>query len=122
MFKNQKGKRLYFIIAGLICGFLNGFFGAGGGSVAVPLLKKAGIDEKKAHATSVAVILAVTLVSAGFYLYRGDVTFSDSLSYSITGVFGAVLGSFLLKKLSGKWLSRIFGALVMAASVRMFFR
>ena len=122
MFKNQKGKRLYFIIAGVICGFLNGFFGAGGGSVAVPLLKKAGVDEKKAHATSVAVILAATLVSAGFYLYRGNVTFSDSFSYSITGVFGAILGSFLLKKLSNKWISRIFGALVMAASVRMFFR
>lgn len=90
--------------------------------MAVPMLRKSGLDEKEAHATSVAVILAVTAVSAVFYLVRGSVRLSDALGYMYTGVFGAALGASLLKKISGKWLRRIFGAFIMFTSVRMFLR
>ncbi len=118
----MKSKKLYCLFTGALCGFLNGFFGAGGGTVAVPLLRKAGLSEQESHATSVAVILAVTLVSAGFYLWRGNVTFSDSLGFLYTGVIGAAVGAKLLKKISGAWLRRIFGVLIVVASVRMLLR
>ncbi|MBQ8337989.1 MAG: sulfite exporter TauE/SafE family protein [Oscillospiraceae bacterium] len=118
----NKRKKLFLLITGALCGFLNGFFGAGGGTVAVPMLRKSGLGEKEAHATSVAVILAVTAVSAAFYLIRGSVAISDTLGYIYTGVFGAAIGAYVLKKISVVWLKRIFGALIMAASVRMFLR
>ena len=86
------------------------------------MLRRAGLDEKKSHATCVAVILAVTAVSAAFYLIRGNVQVSDALGYVYTGVFGAALGAYILKRISVVWLKRIFGALIMAASVRMFLR
>ena len=120
--QNPKSRRLFCLLTGALCGFLNGFFGAGGGTVDVPMLRKSGLDEKEAHATSVAVILAVTAVSAMFYLVRGSVRLSDALGYMYTGVFGAALGASLLKKISGKWLRRIFGAFIMFTSVRMFLR
>ena len=120
--KQIKNKKLFLIFTGTLCGFLNGFFGAGGGTVAVPMLRSSGLDEKEAHATSVAVILAVTAVSSAFYLIKGSVKVSDALGYIYTGIFGAALGALILKKISVVWLKRIFGALIMAASVRMFLR
>ena len=93
----MKSKKMFCIFAGALCGFLNGFFGAGGGTVAVPMLRRAGLSEKEAHATSVAVILAVTLVSAAFYIARGDANIKDSLGFAAFGIFGAVLGAYLLK-------------------------
>ena len=118
----KKSKKLLTVAAGIFCGFLNGFFGAGGGTVAVPFLKKLGLSDHEAHATSVAVILPVTLVSAVFYIVRGDALISDSLQFVYAGVVGAVVGAMVMRKISGVWLKRIFGALVVFASVRMFLR
>lgn len=115
----MKSKKLYCLLSGAFCGFLNGFFGAGGGTVAVPMLRRAGLSEKEAHATSIAVILAVTLVSAAFYLWRGDVRISDSYGFIGAGLLGAAVGAGLLKKLSGPLLRRIFGIIIVIASVRM---
>lgn len=118
----MKSKKLYCLFAGALCGFLNGFFGAGGGTVAVPMLRRAGLDEKEAHATSVAVILSITVVSAALYLWRGDVKLSDSFGFIYTGIIGAAVGARLLKKLSGPWLRRIFGIIIVIASGRMLLR
>lgn len=118
----KKKNRLFCLLAGAVCGFLNGFFGAGGGTVAVPLLRRVGLSEQEAHATSVAVIFAVTAVSAVFYLVRGSVHFSDCLAFLLPGLLGAVVGAALLKRVSGPWLQRVFGALIAVAAVRMLLR
>lgn len=52
-------------------GLVNGLFGAGGGLICVPLLIKSGMPRKQAHANAVAIILAVSTVSAGSYLLAG---------------------------------------------------
>ena len=49
---------------GVAVGLVNGVFGAGGGMLAVPLLKKSGLDQKQSHANAVAVILPITVISA----------------------------------------------------------
>ena len=47
-----------YALAGALAGLANGFFGGGGGSVLVPLLTRmCGLDQRRAFATSVAVIL-----------------------------------------------------------------
>ena len=122
MKSETKKRKLFLILTGTLCGFLNGFFGAGGGTVAVPMLRRAGLNEKESHATSVAVILAVTAVSAAFYLIKGYVRVPDALGYVYTGVFGAALGAYIFKRMSAVWLKRIFGALIIVASVRMFLK
>lgn len=107
---------------GLLVGVVNGLFGAGGGMLAVPILKKIGLSQKEAHANAIAVIVPVTLVSASLYLLRGSVEFKDALSYVPTGVIGALLGTFCLKKISPLWLKRIFGVFMVYAGVRLFLR
>ena len=107
---------------GLLVGVVNGLFGAGGGMLAVPILKKIGLSQKEAHANAIAVIVPVTLVSASLYLLRGSVEFKDALYYVPTGVIGALLGTFCLKKISPLWLKRIFGVFMVYAGVRLFLR
>lgn len=106
---------------GTLCGFLNGFFGSGGGVVAVPILEKEGCSPNEAHATSVAVIFLLSMVTALFYGFSGGLDFDGAWKYIPWGVAGAVTGSIFLKKIKARWLKRLFGGVVTAAAVRMLF-
>lgn len=117
--KTKVKKNLLYSGLGIVIGLINGILGAGGGMVAVPLLKKAGLSQKTSHANAIAVILPITIMSAGIYLYKGNVTFSEAAVYMPTGLLGAIIGTYLLKKISPKWLKRIFGVLMVYAGIRL---
>lgn len=104
---------------GTLCGFLNGFFGSGGGVLAVPILEKEGCKTNEAHATSVALIFALSVVTALFYGFSGNLDFAGAWKYIPYGVAGALCGAFFLKKIKSIWLKRIFGGVITAAAVRM---
>ncbi len=104
---------------GVVIGLVNGVLGAGGGVIAVPLLKKAGLSQKQCHTNAIAVILPIAIVSSSIYLYKGNVTIPQAGIYMPTGLLGAVLGTFLLKKISPTWLKRIFGGLMIYAGIRL---
>lgn len=106
---------------GTLCGFLNGFFGSGGGVIAVPILEKEGSDPNEAHATSVALIFMLSLVTALFYGFTGNLDFKEAWRFVPWGVIGAVSGAIFLKKIKAEWLKRIFGGIVTVAAVRMLF-
>ena len=71
----EKKKKWYYVFLGLTAGILNGLFGAGGGVAVVPMLEKAGIEPKKAHATSISIILPLSLLSGIFYLLKSSALF-----------------------------------------------
>ena len=106
-------------VIGTAIGFVNGILGAGGGMLAVPLLKKTGFSQKESHTNAIAIILPITIVSAAIYLFKDFVEIKDSFIYIPTGLLGAVLGTYILKKISPKWLKRIFGILMVYAGVRL---
>ena len=106
-------------VQGIAVGLVNGVFGAGGGMLAVPLLKKSGLDLKSSHANAVAEILPITVISAILYIVKGKVALSDSFTYIPTGLIGAVIATFALKKISNKWLRRIFGGFMIYAGIRL---
>ncbi len=106
-------------IFGILIGIINGVLGAGGGMLAVPLLKKLGFSQKESHTNAIAVILPITVISAILYIIKGNVTLSDSLIYIPTGLLGAILGTYLLKKISPTFLKRVFGALMIYAGIRL---
>lgn len=106
---------------GALCGFLNGFFGSGGGVIAVPVLEKEGSDPNTAHATSVALIFMLSLVTALFYGFSGNLDFGEALRFVPWGVLGAAAGSIFLKKIKADMLKRIFGGIVTIAAIRMLF-
>lgn len=112
-------KNLTTAASGLLIGGINGLLGAGGGMIAVPMLKKAGLEQKEAHANAVAVILPISVLSAVLYIIKGYVGIPDALPYVPTGIVGSVLGTMILKKISPVWLKRIFGAFMVYAGVRL---
>ena len=120
--KNNLKQWLLDAIFGSIIGFINGFLGGGGGMVAVPLLEKIKkLDNKKAHATAIAVIFPLSLASAIIYSVNLEINWITVLILSASVTVGGILGSLLLKKLSGKTIRIIFAFLMLGAGVYMFF-
>ena len=75
----MKNKKLFYTLGGIAIGFVNGLLGAGGGMLAVPFLKKCGLSQRQAHQNAIAIILPITAVSVGIYLYCDYVNLSESL-------------------------------------------
>ncbi len=107
------------VLGGIAIGFINGLLGAGGGMIAVPVLKKLGFSQKDAQANAIAVILPISLISAALYLLQGNVKIGDAVIYIPGGIIGTAVGTFLLSKLSSSWLKRIFGGFMVFAGVRL---
>ena len=104
---------------GGISGVLNGLFGSGGGMVAVPMLKKSGLSTKEAHATSLAMMFALSVLSTALYLNSGRLVFSDAMKFIPFGIIGSITGSLLFKKIPASLLRKIFAGFVIFAAVRM---
>lgn len=103
---------------GAITGFMNGLLGAGGGMVAVPVLKKQ-MELKEAHATSIAIILPMSIASAISYVLNGSVKVSDAVPYLWGGFLGALLGIYLLKKVKPRFIKKLFSIVMLWAGFRM---
>ena len=108
------------LLWGIPIGFINGFFASGGGIIAVLILQRFfSLEEKKAHATSIIIILPLTLAGVLIYSMAG---FSD-MPVIIKAAAGAALGAFvgakLLSRLSGRFIRIGFGVVMIAASVKM---
>jgi hypothetical protein len=113
----NKGKQ---IAIGLITGFANGLFGSGGGTIVVPSMERfLGVEEHKAHATAISIILPLSLLSLAIYCWKTDVQWSIALWASTGGIAGGIVGAKLLSKISGLWLHRIFGLFMITAALRM---
>lgn len=117
--KNKTKENFCIAVIGTTIGFINGILGAGGGMLAVPLLKKIGFETKQSHTNAIAIILPITLISSVIYLIKDFVTVKEVLPYIPTGLLGALLGTYLFKKISAKWLKRLFGALMVYAGIRL---
>ena len=107
------------VFVGISIGVINGLFGAGGGMIAVPLLKRSGLDQNSAHRNAIAVILPLTVLSAFLYLSKGFVNIKDSLVFMPTGLIGAFIGSRILSKISPKILKGIFGGFMIYAGINL---
>lgn len=68
-----------YAVTGALSGAANGFFGAGGGLFLVPLLISwCGMEQKRAFATSVAVIFPLCAVSAVIYRLKGGLPIAQA--------------------------------------------
>ena len=120
MTENNK-KNYKQILCGACVGAANSLFGGGGGMLAVPLLKKTGLDEKRAHATAILVILPVSLLSFILYTARGYYDASVLVPTALGVTAGGFLGAKLLGKLPIKTVNLLFAALQCVAGVFLFF-
>lgn len=117
---NKKKRAFFDIIWGGIIGFVNGFLGSGGGMLVVPVLEKLKkYSEKEAHATAIAVILPLSVVSAVVYSFNFNLDFVTIGVLSASVTVGGIIGCFCLKKFSGKVIRFIFALLMLAAGVML---
>ena len=85
------------------------------------ILEKESSEPNEAHATSVALIFMLSLVTALFYGFAGNLDYKAAWRFVPWGVLGAISGAIFLKKIKSEWLKRIFGGIVTVAAVRMLF-
>lgn len=112
----QNGK---YSIIGALAGAANGLFGSGGGLFLVPLLTVwAGLPQKKAFATSVAVILPLSVVSVVIYAWRGQLPLREAVPYLLGGILGGWVSGKLFQRVSLLWLRRVFGLFLLYGGVR----
>ena len=116
-----KKEKFTSIICGTAVGAANSLFGGGGGMIAVPLLQKTGLEEKRAHATAILVILPISLLSFLIYAFRGFCNFQVLIPTAIGVFFGGALGAKLLNKLPAKTVNVTFAFLQLFAGVFLFF-
>ena len=109
-------------LAGLGAGMDKGYFGGGGGMVLVPLLSRwCGLEQRKAFATSVAIILPLCALSSIIYFFRGGLDFTVALPYLAGGLIGGFVGGKIFQKLNVVWLRRLFALLLLYGGVKALF-
>lgn len=115
-----KKSLLILSIIGLSTGFVNGLFGSGGGTIAVPaMVFLLGLKEQVAHATAIAIILPLSIISSIIYFKNSFVDWNLTLIVSLGGMIGAYIGAKILNKFSERSLRKIFGISMIAAAIRM---
>ena len=113
-------QKLKSAVLGAAAGVVNGLLGSGGGTILVPFMQKSlKIEQHKSHATTVAVVAPLCLVSALFYVGAQTVDWGVLAAVSAGGILGGYLGAKLLNRISGRWLHILFGGLMIASAVRM---
>ena len=84
---------------GLVVGFLSGMFGVGGGFLMTPMLILMGIPPAVAVASEANHILAASVSGFLAHMRRANVDFLMGFILLLGGVFGSIIGVFLLKYL-----------------------
>jgi len=107
-------------LIGMIIGFINGFWGGGGGMLCVPTLTNiVGLKEKKAHATAILVMLPLCIVSFVVYIIMGSVDGMTTLKVTIGFLTGGVIGAILLKNIRNVILNIVFAVVIIASGIKI---
>ena len=107
------------MLYGALIGLLNGFFGSGGGILAVTLLQKQGLPSRQAHATSIAIILPLSLVSLAVYYLNGNLELLQGLPFFLPALLGSACGAWGLQKIPVPLLKLLFSLLILYSALRL---
>ncbi len=108
-------------IIGAITGLINGLFGMGGGIVTLYSLQKKLEDKTKANATTLFVILPLSIVTLFMYGNERVIDINLSIKVAIGAVVGAFIGAKLLPKVKYKFLVWTYAGLMIVSGVMMIF-
>lgn len=108
--------------SGLLIGLLNGFFGSGGGILAVALLEKRGLSTRQSHATSLALILPLSVVSLIVYGLHGNLQIGQALPFVLPALLGSVCGAWCLQKIPATMLKLLFSLTILYSAIRILTR
>ena len=105
-------------LIGLVAGVFSTLFGVGGGIVVVPLLVAlAAFPTHTAAATSLGAILVTATAGVVLYAVRGEVRPGYAALVGIPAVAGALVGTHVQQRLSGRALTLAFAGLLAVIGV-----
>lgn len=108
------------VLIGLVAGAFSALFGVGGGIVVVPLLLLLErYSERPAMATSLVAIAFIALVGTATYAAHGQVKPGAAALVGLPGAAGAVAGAALQQRISSRWLSLAFAAVLVGVAVKL---
>ena len=108
------------VVLGVGAGFVSGLFGVGGGLIVVPgLVLLMAFDQHRAHATSVAAIVASAAAAAVPFAAGGEVRWGYAWLLLTGSLAGAVVGARIIGHLSPVWLARALVVLALVAAARL---
>lgn len=108
------------ILVGIAGGLSSGLLGVGGGIVLVPLLAKfLHLDQRRAQATSLAILVFSSLAAALTYGALGTVDLRLAALLALGAVVGVRLGALTSGRVPSSTLRRAFGVLALIVGVRL---
>jgi uncharacterized protein len=111
---------LVFAAVGVAAGALSGLFGVGGGILIVPgLVLAPRMDQRTAHATSLAAIVPIAVAGAVGYALDGAVDWPAAGLLVIGAAAGTVAGTHLLGRIPARGLRMLFAAFLLVAAAAL---
>ncbi|MBE5735080.1 MAG: sulfite exporter TauE/SafE family protein [Clostridiales bacterium] len=118
LYKDTTRSNMFLLVVGVIIGFINGFWGGGGGMLCVPALSYVvGLNEKNAHATTILIMLPLCIASFVIYVLGGYFEFDKTWTTGIGFVVGGLIGAYLLNGLNNIVLKFIFSIVVLFSGI-----
>jgi uncharacterized membrane protein YfcA len=106
------------VLIGLVAGVFSAVFGVGGGIILVPLLIGfVAFPIRAATATSVGAILVSATAGVALYAVRGVVRFGYAALVGLPAVLGALVGTQIQQRVSGRGLTLGFAVLLAVVGV-----
>jgi uncharacterized membrane protein YfcA len=106
------------VLIGLVAGVFSALFGVGGGILVVPLLiVLASFPPRAATAASLGAIGITALAGAVLYGLRGEVEVGYAALVGVPAVLGALSGTAIQQRVSGRALTAAFAVLVAGIGV-----
>lgn len=117
------GQILLYIMWGIVAGAASGFLGIGGGIILVPVLGLIfGLTQHQAQGTTLALMVPpIGLLAALRYYFDGYVNLKIALFVCLGFFFGGYIGASLVHHVPDTLLRRIFGFVMLFASLRLIF-
>ena len=121
---------LALVATGVFAGILAGLLGVGGGIVIVPVLfflfQGFGVSPESAMlvatATSLATIVPTSISSIRSHNKKGNVDFDLLKRWAVFILVGVLVGSWLVTRVDGTWLTLLFGVIATLSALNMLFR
>lgn len=119
----MKNDNIKLVTIGIIAGFINGLFGSGGGTIVVPaLVFFIKLEDYKAHATAISIILPLSIISTIIYAINHTIPLRLAFLVALGGILGSFLGAKYLRKVPNLILRKVFGGVVIYTAIRMIFK
>ncbi|UCD54620.1 MAG: sulfite exporter TauE/SafE family protein [Candidatus Omnitrophota bacterium] len=114
---------VFYILLGIFAGVSSGLFGIGGGIVMVPaLVLLFGLTQHQAQGTALAAMVPCITIFAAFRYYQSNnVKLLMAIFIAAGLMLGGYIGANLANNVSNVILRKMFGGLLLLASIRLIF-